>query len=871
MPATLRQAAVPLDHSFAEMLAFPLASESAFRAAEVELRPFAAADGSDPLWRAFETEIGHSLRGFTPEELSCLRDRVWFGSLDGTRIPLESYLDRHANGLLRAYGRIAQPWPANDQEPDRPYLPADYEGEEAVAAARRRWRWVSFALPPDLLLAGLNSRPQPVRVDTLSPTICDLLRDRGFAETHLHVGAALDFSQLWTSVQLTLAKCEPKHFASPGAAFSDGSLFAPWLLRVAFARCVTAAYVQSGFARHADFATYLIEEVFPAHVKQYGLGLASSQLRAIAELRYGRFDPDSPEWAELHMLYEKLYRDLAGSAADLDDLGLIDPVSGFFGWKPGDPELPESHWMRAVLGHLRQRQARHQPDYTLARVFWQAVRVRCLFYRHVVQRPLTAGIHWFIRFYGRLSPGKAWFKGKPARMVQAAFRLQGYGAGLRSLEVRTSPEKTQDETEQLIDGLKDGALAQSGCEYGIVLHFTKERGDDTALGSPAAHGRGSHADPGSEDDRSREDRNPTRYRFAEYYTGAWKQANSWAQAMRANPDVLRAVRGVDVCADERAVPNWVFLPLFEMVQQAAGEVSGLPPGGPPPLRKTVHVGEDFVHPLTGLRLVAEAVRFFQLRAGDRLGHALALGVDFADWTTRSGRVWLRREDRLFDLVWEWSWCSRRRSAAPNRLPYLEREIRRLGGFVFNRPVSPEEVDQLSTDLHTPWALRRMGFPDGVGVSAQRDHWGDREWLLHQYLRDPDTFVRGQETEWFTAVDEGPVLSYLQSEIRREVGQRGVIVEVNPSSNLLIGDFGDLRRHPFWRLASPPGVAPDAPPVTVCLGSDDPITFASDIRNEYQLVFDAVVSAGVSVDEALRWVDHLRETGLAVRFTLPAEA
>ena len=45
------------------------------------------------------------------------------------------------------------------------------------------------------------------------------------------------------------------------------------------------------------------------------------------------------------------------------------------------------------------------------------------------------------------------------------------------------------------------------------------------------------------------------------------------------------------------------------------------------LLATYHVGEDFLDILDGLRAIDEAILFLNLRCGDRLGHALALGVD----------------------------------------------------------------------------------------------------------------------------------------------------------------------------------------------------------------------------------------------------
>ena len=93
------------------------------------------------------------------------------------------------------------------------------------------------------------------------------------------------------------------------------------------------------------------------------------------------------------------------------------------------------------------------------------------------------------------------------------------------------------------------------------------------------------------------------------------------------------------------------------------------------------------------------------------------------------------------------------------------------------------------------------------------------------------------------------------------------MEVNPSSNLMIGDLGDLDEHPIWRLRP---VKPDdeTPPVSVCIGSDDPLTFATTLPHEYQLLFDAIVRSGETHEVALNWLDAARETGMRARFTLP---
>jgi hypothetical protein len=866
MTSALRQAQVPLDHVFAELLAYPLASEAAFAAAATRLEPDGPAGAG--LWREFEREVFRANPGVTLDEITSLRDRIWFDSADPGpgRAALHAYLRRHAAGLLAAAGTAAVPRTSADgAEPER-YFPVDAEDSEAGAAARRRWRWVSFALPPDLLLAALPSDPPPTRVETLTPALRAVLADRGYAEAHVHVGAALAFPDLWASLQFTLAQpgCDPSRFRSSGAAFDGGRDFGGWLLRAAIGRCVLAAYLTDGRRRHDGLADYLRNEPGPRLQARFGLGVERALLTGLEELAAGRPHPSPPAWDDLRRVYRELYEGLARPADDISQLGRIDPVAPLFGWADGSAALPEVSLVRAALEQLEELARAGRPDAALERLFWQCVRARCLFYRHVTQRPLTPGLHWFLRFFKRISGGRAWFDEHGSRTVASAFRLHGPGAGLRSLEVRTSPADSRHRMADYLAKARDGVppWARRGadrCEFGLVLHFTKERGDQTTEGNPSAHGAKTFADPAG---------NPTHFRYAAYDEVRSRQAGAWAELFEHHPPAVRLIRGVDVCSDERAIPNWVLVGSYRRVADAGAAAAARLGDGTPPPRRTIHVGEDFVHLLSGLRLVAEAVRFFGLREGDRLGHALALGVDALDWAGRTGRVALRREERLFDLAWEWHWCTHRPRVGPNRLPFVESELRRLSRAVFGRALPPAEVCDLVIDLHAPKRLRAVGFSNNV---PEPEHLLGDPWdaTLRAYLCSEAVFRAGQATEWVVVHDEGPLIAALQAEVRHEVGCRGVAVEVNPSSNLLIGDFGDLKHHPFWRLAGPPGHAGDAPPVTVCLGSDDPITFATDLRQEYQLVYDALVTTGCSAHQALGWVDRVRADGLAARFTRPA--
>ena len=128
------------------------------------------------------------------------------------------------------------------------------------------------------------------------------------------------------------------------------------------------------------------------------------------------------------------------------------------------------------------------------------------------------------------------------------------------------------------------------------------------------------------------------------------------------------------------------------------------------------------------------------------------------------------------------------------------------------------------------------------------------------------FRRGRRIIWINPATEADTLVRLQKELRAKIGTLGITVEVNPTSNLLIGDLSDLSSHPMWRLR-PPRNDGDAPPVSVCIGSDDPLIFGSNLRQEYQSLSDAMAIAGLSDEEARQWLDRTRACGMESRFTL----
>jgi hypothetical protein len=861
------------------MTAYPLSSTSAFELQVCSLDPTTKpVGGKDPLWRKAEVELLHASPNVSLDELIALRDHLWFADAGGRDpVPLHAYLRRIAQQNLEIRGGAANPVFRQS------CLGVPVESASQTAQARRAWRWLSFALPPDLLLAALWSKAdKPARVNLDVPQLSQRLADQGFAETHLHLGASIDFPLLWISALYGMAdsRFDERAFKSPGAAFAEGRWLAPWLLRAGLARYLLAVFLQNralGDSGAGTFEDFLKGEAHRRLHKAFCLTELNVAVRALRDLLRGALSSDSPKFTELRALYSRLTGIAGGRFTNSrDSAHSMDPI-----WKLCQAPIPSgaSPEMCFIADGLSYLEGTKVADRDFGILFWQVIRMRCVYYRHIVQRPMTPGLPWFVRTYSRISPGR-----KPLRtgiQVESAAELCGYGRGLCSLEVRTSPDghdelrKLLKEADFAFANLQKRATAPVGsrhppgshqaspAEFGFVFHLARVRKGGFDEGLAQANGSQTNADPGMV-------KNGKGYRYSHFFSGKLREVFGLQQLLLNSPLSLQLVRGLDLCTDEMSVPTWVVAPLLRVAQDAGKIASSwLSRQGihVPPLRLTIHSGEDYVHLLGGLRRLSETIEYLGLGEGDRLGHGVALGVNASLWAQSAGRIPVSLEQRLFDLAWEWTQYTRHSvSFEPQRLAFIEDAIGTLAKRVFglDRFVSPAEMVDLVRDLHTEHCLRIAGFPHGNLPPTGRGPYSP---LMASYLTSTDVFRQGQQNQWVVLNEqECLALENLQAHLRKRVAALGVVVEVNPSSNLLIANLGDFRQHPLWRLC-PPGGNPSGARLQVCIGSDDPLTFATTLPQEYMLLHDTLMLAGLSPDDADAWLEQVRINGLNSRFTL----
>lgn len=921
-----RLATIPFEHVEAELAAFPLASESSFRLCITSLDPLVSKN--DKLWQNAEKHVLNTLPSIPPDETVAIRDKLWFNSSNqdveiSKSVSLFDYLKRLADSYIDSNGRPIQDASETDFH--------GYVGPEA----RLRWSWLCRALPPDFLRVVRGVVDPDAHQFPLHPVIQQLLQDQGFAETHLHLGASPDFSIAWASLMWGLTKNESSHsdFKNFGADFDHGQELGTWVLYAAVVRLLLAQKLFDDSSSGSSIKE-LLQDTCDRHKNRLDIIECNRLATLLSEFKQGKWSEfqesqvgikPKEQLSKRFARTRTLLRRLMDSSGILrsrqmesqklralqnpecrSEIYLNDPLARIVGWNSTEAVSPETLFVAKALRYIKENE---NTDFTA--LFWQVIRIRCLVYRHVVQRPLTPGLQWFVRFFSRIKPVR---KNIPDIVLAAtAARVCGKEVGLRSLEVRLGTEESVTEcltkvrnveksarpldefvgwrsaqilNKDRLDALNKEREKAGKFELGVVFHFSRKRGGGWEQGKLNAFGLDNSYPGKAASGRAPNKKlikgagNPSGFRFARFYMEQKRHAQALVSLFQKYPRALRTVRGFDLCTDEAGVPVWVMAPLIRWVreagQQAATQLKCRGELNISPTRLSVHAGEDFIHLLSGLRRLDETLTYLKLEEGDRLGHALSLGVDPSIWCRRAGRVVITREERLFDLIWEWSrYAKHSIGGSSDRLAYVRTEIVRLAKYIFDKSCSPEELMDFIDQLNNEQKLRSEGFPDKPVIRTYNSEQRSKEEsdksksLLTAFLCDKDVWRRGRVSETIdlrNVKHEEASLCQLQDGLRRKVGKLCLTIEVNPSSNLLIGDLGNFVGHPLWRL-KPVLPKDDISPLSICIGSDDPLTFATTLPHEYQLLFDAIILMGYSHDEAMKWLNATREAGMQSRFTL----
>lgn len=449
----------------------------------------------------------------------------------------------------------------------------------------------------------------------------------------------------------------------------------------------------------------------------------------------------------------------------------------------------------------------------------------------------------YLRKLRRLSPERE------RQRIVSSLEFLSQGGLLRRLELRKTVT-TSPAGRGLLDAYADIREDVRNHAEAVLIHRAVRRDDQIVVQMPATLLRSSVDTP----QRSELDRGEIALRYPINRTIA--AANAVVRTFVASDNAAKFVGGLDVVGREDECGNWLYSLAYGYTERALQSDDARAP------HFSIHAGEQFGSPLTGLRRVGET-RLFSVDIS-RIGHALALNPEVAFSASRSGRVAV--EDALMDLAWA---RVRLRSATGlaerSELMFeVDRLLESISAVAF-APRAP------SAGQVEAWyqALFDLDFMTRIGLVPDPASWASELFEAREVIRSDQSdrfddpvermafaFVARGDFGGFAFTDAplaGPLLdryspvadrlySLLRPAVSRDLGS--CVVEVCPSSNAATAGLTRLTDHPVS------GFAGDGIAFTV--NSDDPGVFGALVEEElFSLFICGCFGRGSTAESVLR--------------------
>ena len=568
----------------------------------------------------------------------------------------------------------------------------------------------------------------------------------------------------------------------------------------------------------------------------------------------------------------------------------------------------------------------------LRHLFVQYLRRKNRFYSGIMQENQIQGLANFRMYYGEMTKRMAIMS--QTEGCGLIFKSFSSNIHLRKLEVRISPDmrildsgiqKGQLEYEQVryemkadilkrvrivLDAYRKNLLETAGiydwklgmqvdfstldCQcregksagpsIGIIFHFNKRNYVDNRVGSMCW------------------------VRDAEKAAIYSKHIIMWRSVMTAQATAIEELRsqipllgryvvGIDAASEENQAEPWIFAPVYNAIRNRSitrpviedmdGKIERLNNIG-----FTYHVGEEFRHLLSGLRHIDEVIEHFHYKPGDRLGHAVALGVDVEYWMRRNAVVIVPVMEHLENLLWLWGNMVYENWVIGIAVEALEGKILNLAKMIYG-DISGMEVhilyDAYSEKFNLNYERIFVKIKEKYILDEPREENVSANGLHHfcRYYNTSSPFgvlwtkekifctffcplyFRRFQKPIFINVDneEFQMLKKVQEYVIQKVEQKGIYVEVNPTSNTTIGDIEALFSNYILNLNSKglDNSHGKKHEVLVTVNSDDPLIFNTNCENELAYLYHCLVHKNYKKESILQWIDKVRQAGIDSSF------
>lgn len=367
-------------------------------------------------------------------------------------------------------------------------------------------------------------------------------------------------------------------------------------------------------------------------------------------------------------------------------------------------------------------------------------------------------------------------------------------------------------------------------------------------------------------------------------------------------DLIEHLGGIDAASAEYNTPPEVFASTFNYFKNCKATTGKIIDRMfphissedliKPNFKYTYHVGEDFRDIISGLRAIFEAVLFLNLKNSDRIGHALALGIDPSLY--RKQEIKLPKGELLDNAVFIY-FLLKKFGKFKKELSYYEDMINALTKEIYSKKYDIDDlIDAWYLRRNCPYILTKVkdsvrnmqgyentyfsikkilssspcvtfvsekyfesALPDFFELRNDMECMFEKRYESIRYNKKAyeifemyhlDKSVRKKSKEFYQGdiVLFEDMYEYLQDIMMEElISKRNILVEVQLTSNVLIGNISSLKEHPIQRFRpvknkiKPNRFDVRKSKLKVLINTDNPSIQNTNILLEYYQLFNVL--------------------------------
>lgn len=522
-------------------------------------------------------------------------------------------------------------------------------------------------------------------------------------------------------------------------------------------------------------------------------------------------------------------------------------------------------------------------SYTETNLFYVYLLIKSNFRSEIVQNNGLVGFANFLKYQDRKNQffesfDEYWTEGQRLSVAMAVKR-----GNISSLEARIMPKPSSERMNlEILDLDRRAELAMPGVKdyFYYIIHFLK------IPFHKSEYEKRIWVCPRNVESRER----------------AEKSAKALAKYLLNYSGREQRIYGIDACSTEIGCRPEVFATEFRFLRECSRQQAGGQSKVTGSNQKqqewgiTYHVGEDFLDIVDGLRAIDEAITFLEMRRGDRLGHAIALGIDVQGYyESKHYEIYLSKQDYLDNLVWMlFRTLELGVSIEADHRAYMEKKARSLLAEVYfngdylkgsldlyyrswmlrgdhprlyiSGTYKPSDSGTFNTNLYKKKMIR-----DGADLGIYREI-DEINLMYYLYHFDKNVKSRGLMVENIQ-VGESDIrlVERIQRAMQLRVAKESIAIECNPTSNLRISMMKSYDQHPILRFNDEYiGNDCDNPHLWVSINTDDIGVFDTSLENEYAVMLDSICRMRHSNGEyddykVYLYLEYLRKNGIEMAF------